>query len=106
MTSYTPHVSDAKSWEAHFLAMAEGRTKRSGQFYRLKSNPDPSKSKAEQESIKVVAPTAQSVEQAKLELKREEESYRKKRSSSLSPARKPPSKRAKSRLIHQDIFTD
>ena len=103
--SFTPYQSDAEAWKKHFQEMADGKMDYSGSFYRL-SNVEKSKS-APIDAIKVVAPTAQVIEQARAELKREDQQSRK-RASPQFTNRKPPSKRGKSKLLKEsesDFFS-
>jgi hypothetical protein len=106
--AYTPYVTDGNAWTRHFVAMAEGKTKKYGQAYRLKA-PKENAGGGGKDPIKIVTETARSVEQAKKVLQREEEEYEENLSASNKSSRQPPSKRKKSvlkRTSHRDIFTD
>ena len=62
-------VNDGSTWMRHFQAMSKGEMDGGRKFYRLKSKH--SKLVPTQESVKVVAESEQTVEQAKEELKDE-----------------------------------
>lgn len=102
--SYKTYIPDADAWKHHFQQMAEGKMDHVAPFYRLSKqpkNPDPATL-----SVKLVTPSAQVAEQAKEELKREESESKKRPSTT---ARKPPSKRTKSKLLKDpepDFFSD
>ena len=105
--SQRPYVTNAEAWKRHFIAMAEGKMDNGGHFYKLAQNHQTSTPTAQ--SIKVVAPSAQVVEQAKEELNREERQSRELKRSGITTQRKPPSKRAKSKLLKEqepDLFWD
>lgn len=100
---YKPYIPDAAAWKHHFKQMVDGRMDHSSSFYPLARQPKSHEPAAQ--SIKVVAPSAQDVTQAKEELKREEKQVRKRLS---EPVRKRPSKRGKSKLLKEetDLFSD
>ena len=105
---YNKHfVNDGSAWMRHFQAMSKGEMNGGRKFYRLKS--EHSKPVPTRESVKVVSESEQTVEQAKEELKDESERCARKATVTRPiPARKPPSKCAKSVLLKEsfdDIFS-
>ena len=96
--AFTPYRPNAEAWKKHFQAMADGKMDYKGSFYTLSTARGATS--GNMEPIKVVAPSAQVVEQAKSELERERQE-RKKRSAAQTTNRKPPSKRGKSKLLKE-----
>ena len=106
--SYKPYVANAEAWQRHFMDMAEGKMDHGNSFYKLTRGTTAPSHKSPQ-SLKVVAPSAQVVEQAKQELRREEREDREQKITGSISRTKPPSKRAKSKLLREpesDFFTD
>ena len=106
--SYKPYVANAEAWQRHFMDMAEGKMDHGNSFYKLTRGKAASDDKPPH-SLKVVAPSAQVVEQAKQELRREEREDREQKRAGSIPRRKPPSKRAKSKLLREpenDFLSD
>ena len=106
--SFIPYKPNAEAWKKHYQAMADGKMDYMGSFYRVADTGGSNSEKAE--SIKVVAPTAQVVEQAKSELKRENQqsTTQPQRVSTQFPNRKAPSKRGKSKFLKEpesDFFS-
>jgi len=83
-----PHINSGAAWNEHFEKMASTGTKNIGGFYRLKRHKQ--KEAAPEKPIKVVAASAQLLDQARAQLKREEKNYMKKK---VANSRKAPSKR-------------
>jgi hypothetical protein len=96
--AFIPYQPNAEAWKKHFQAMADGKMDYKGSFYALAPTRDGTSGNTE--PIKVVAPSAQVVEQAKSELKRESRESGK-RSAVETPNRKPPAKRGKSKLLKE-----
>ena len=93
--AYTPHMTNGDAWKKHFMAMVDGKVDYNGSFYKL--NGAGATKADDAQPIKVVAPSAQVIEQAKSEISREERQVSKRKSALTN--RKPPSKRGKSKLL-------
>jgi hypothetical protein len=102
--AYTPFIPDANAWRRHFEAMARDQSvSLGGGAYAVRPlNDDAAPERSE--PLKIVTPTQQVVEQAKAGIVREEKESK---SEIIEGVRDPPSKRSKSKLIHNDpdIFT-
>lgn len=66
--SFKPYISDQHSWTSYFSKSKGSTTKH---FYNLKSEKAPPSSNTE--PMKLISPTAQGIQQAKMDLKRQYE---------------------------------
>ena len=69
--AYTPYVADASAWQKHFDAMIANELPYTGGSFRRLRNASPPPSDKQSATVNIINPTQATVDQAKLELKRE-----------------------------------